>query len=66
MMLRFGKTKVAKEGLYDAKNVLKVWDIYVDDIIISKLVETKDIFNWVFKRNYKTISFDVVWNEWIC
>ena len=42
MILRFGKTKVAKEGLYDAKKVLKVWDIYVDDIIISKLVETKD------------------------
>ena len=42
MMLRFGKTKVAKEGRYDAKKVLKVWDIYVDDIIISKLVETKD------------------------
>ena len=41
-MLRFYKIKVAKEQFYGAKNPLKIWDINVDDIGISKLVGIKN------------------------
>ena len=33
-MLRFGKIK-------KRKNSIKIWDVYVDNIVISKLIETK-------------------------
>ena len=41
-MLRFDKIKVAKETFYGAKKPIKVWDGNVDNIVISKLVETKN------------------------
>ena len=41
-MLRFGNTKVEKEGFYGAKKPIKIWDVHVDNIIISKLVDTKN------------------------
>ena len=41
-MLRFYKIKVAKEQFYGAKNPLKIWDINVDNIGISKLVGIKN------------------------
>ena len=40
-MLIFGETKVAKEEFYDAKQPIKIWDVDVNNIVISKLVETK-------------------------
>ena len=40
-MLRFGEKKVAKKVFYGAKKPIKIWDVNVDNIIISKLVETK-------------------------
>ena len=40
MMLRFAETKVAKEVLYNAKNPIKILDVNVDNVIISKLVYT--------------------------
>ena len=41
-MLTFGKTEVAKETFYAAKKkTINIWDVNVDNIIISKLVETK-------------------------
>ena len=40
-MLRLGKVKVAKEEFYGIKKPIKVWDANVDNIVISKLVETK-------------------------
>ena len=40
-MLRFGKTKIAKENFYGAKRPIKIWDANVDNIVMSKLVETK-------------------------
>ena len=42
IMLIFGKTKVAKEESYGAKKSIKICDIDVDNIVISKLVETKN------------------------
>ena len=37
-MLSFNKTKVAKEEFYDVKKSIKIWDIDVDNIAISKLI----------------------------
>ena len=46
-MLRFGKTKVTKEKFYDAKRPIKIGDFIVDNIVISKLVETKSNFKYL-------------------
>ena len=40
-MLKFGETKVTKEKIYAAKKPRKIWDVNVDNIVISKLLETK-------------------------
>ena len=53
-MLRFGKTKVAKEEFNGAKkhfekikiwkifNILKIWDGDIDNIVILKLIKTEN------------------------
>ena len=40
-MIKFVKTEIAKENLYAAKNQMKIWDVNIDNILISKLVSTK-------------------------
>ena len=41
-MLTFRETKVTREKFYAATNkTIKVWDVNVDNIVISKLIETK-------------------------
>ena len=40
-MLRFGETKVIKETFYATKEPLEIWDVNVDNIVISKLVKAK-------------------------
>ena len=40
-MWRFGKTKVGKEIFYGAKEI-DIWVVNVDNVVISKLVETKN------------------------
>ena len=40
-MLGFGKTEMAKEKFYAANNPIKIWNVNVDNIVISKLVKTK-------------------------
>ena len=40
-MIKFVKTEIAKENLYAAKNHMKIWDVNIDNILISKLVSTK-------------------------
>ena len=40
-MLTLGETKEAKEKFYEAKKTINIWDVNVDNIVISKLVETK-------------------------
>ena len=44
IILRFGETKVAKENFYVTKNPIKIWDVNVDDMVVSKLIETKSNF----------------------
>ena len=43
-MLRFITRKVVKEEFCPAKQPLKIWDVNVDSIVISKLTETKNNF----------------------
>ena len=40
-MLKFGETKVSKEKIYAAKKPRKICYVNVDNIVISKLIETK-------------------------
>ena len=37
-MVRFGKTKVAKEKLYGERKPINIWDVNVDNIVIWTLV----------------------------
>ena len=60
-MLRFCGTKVAKEEFYNAKISIKIWDVDVNNIIISKLTETNKNFKYFlgYLYSHKTISFDI-------
>ena len=40
-MLKFGEKEIAKEEFYASKKPRKIWDVNVDNIVISKLVKTK-------------------------
>ena len=40
-MVRFGEKEIAKEKFYATKKSIKSWDVNVDNIVISKVVETK-------------------------
>ena len=40
-MMKFGKIEIPKEKFYAAKNPIKILGVYVDNIVISKLVKTK-------------------------
>ena len=37
-MVIFGKTEIAKEKFYVVKNPIKIWDLNIHNIVISKLV----------------------------
>ena len=44
--MRFGETKVAKGKFYSAKKEqerINFWDVNVDDVVVSKLFETKTL-----------------------
>ena len=41
IMLKFGERKVTKEKFYAGKKPIKIWDVNVDNIVISRLTETK-------------------------
>ena len=42
-MLRFDKIKVAKTEFHGAKKkTIKIWDVDVDNVVILKLIETKN------------------------
>ena len=54
-MFRFGETKVTKKIFYAAKKPMKIWDVYVNNIVISKLIETKDNSKYLIAYLDKTI-----------
>ena len=41
-MLRSGETKIRKEKFYGEKKPINIWDVNIDHIVISKLIETKN------------------------
>ena len=45
--MRFGEKKIAEEKFFCCKNCIKIWDVNVDNIVISKLVETKANSNYL-------------------
>ena len=49
-MLRLRKTKVAKEVLYSVKRAIKIRDVNVDNIAISKLFETKSSSKYLMRQ----------------
>ena len=46
-MPRFGERKVANEKFYAAKETTNIWNVNIDNIVISKLVETKTNFKYL-------------------
>ena len=40
-MVRFGEKEIEKEKCFAARKPLKIWDVNVDNIVISKLIQTK-------------------------
>ena len=40
--MRFGDTKVGKENLYGVKKAIKILNVNVNNVVISKLVEKKE------------------------
>ena len=39
--MRFGEIKLAKKEFHRAKKAIKIWDVIVDNIVTSKLLDTK-------------------------
>ena len=58
-MLRFGETKIVRKKIYSGNQPANIWDINVDNIVISKLVERKTNSNYLIGYLDKTISFDI-------
>ena len=61
LTLRFGKAKVAKAGFCGVKRPIKIWNVDVNNIVISKLIETKNNskyfkYNSIPKYNKHNIS----------
>ena len=40
-MLGSGEKEIAKQKFYAAEKPIKIWDVNVDNIVVSKLIETK-------------------------
>ena len=55
IMVKFGKTKIAKENFYAAKKRIKIWDVNVDNKVISKLVKTKTKSKYLIGYSEKDI-----------
>ena len=45
--MRIGKTKVTEEKFYAAKKPIKILDVNVDKIVVSKLVKIKSSFKYL-------------------
>ena len=49
-MLKFGEKEIAKEKFYASKKPRKIWDVNVDNIVISKLVKTKTNSKYLIRK----------------
>ena len=59
-MVKSGKTEIAKEMFYVEKKPIKMWDVNIDNIVISELVKKKTNSKYLIGYLDKdmTISFD--------
>ena len=60
-MVRFGDREIAKGKFHTSKRLIKIWDVNVDNIVISKLVKTKTNSKYLIgylEKKYKNNSFD--------
>ena len=48
-MLRFGQEKVGKAEFCDVKRLIKIWDIKVENMVISKITEAKNNSKYFIK-----------------
>ena len=55
-MMRFGDRKIAKEKFYAAKRPINICDVNIDNIVISKLVQTKPNSKYLIGYLDKTIK----------
>ena len=55
-MLKFGEKKVTKEKFYAAKNPIKIQDVNIDNIVISKLIKTKTNSKYFIEYSDKAIN----------
>ena len=54
-MVRFGDREIAKEKFYAAKRPIKIWDVNVDNIVISKLAQTKAYCKYLIRYLDKAV-----------
>ena len=55
-MVKSGEREIAKENFYAAKRPIKIWDVNVDNIVISKFVKTKTNSKYLIGYLNKTIG----------
>ena len=55
-MVRFGDREISKERFYAARRPIRIWDVNVDDIVISKLVKAKINFKYLIVYLDKVVS----------
>ena len=48
-MLKSGKTNVAKEKIYGAEKTIIIWDVCVNNIVISCLIEMKNSCKYLIR-----------------
>ena len=60
-MLKFGETKIAKEKFYAATKPIKIWDVNVENIVISKLIETKTNSKYLIGIKFDKTVRPLVW-----
>ena len=49
-MVRFGEKETAKEKFYATKKPIKIWGVNVNNVVISKLVETKSNSKYLIRK----------------
>ena len=54
-MVKFGDTEIAKEKFNAPKRPIKIFDVNIDNIVISKLVPAKANSKYLIRRLDKTI-----------
>ena len=59
-MLRFGETKMAKEKFFAGKKPINIWDVNIDNTVISKLVKAKTNSKYLARYSDKVIRLLVL------